>query len=567
MSSTVLLRTACSRASAPAAQRQRLRAPVCAVSSRDNGGGSSGDTRLALVSALLGAAGVRATSARDGALDWLQSSARFLAQLLEPFPPGFPPGPAGDAALELASGPLAFIERAARQHGGAVGLRLAGARAVLVSDAALAASVLIEDADSYTKRGTAFFPGSALVGEGLLVSDGDVWRRQRRLSAPAFRASAVATYAAAMGQAAVAMTSPGGAWAISPAPTVRDVYPDFNEVTLRIVAQALFGADVRGAAAEEINSAIAEAFGFFARRAAQPPLPEWLPTLDNVRFGAAVTRLDAAVFRLITTRRRAHVSQGGPAREPADLLDRLLLSHDESGAGMSDAALRDELMTLLVAGQETSAILLTWACTFLAQHPEAAERVAEEATAVLGATRAPDAADYPRLHQTTAVIWETMRLLPPAYLVGRCAARDMSLGPHRIPKGTTILVSPYLLHRSPQHWPDAERFSPQRWLDEAGQAHAAEAMKGMGAHDAYIPFGAGPRNCIGAGFALMEAVLVLASLCRAVKLAVPPGEQPPQTAALITLRPAAARLQITPRAAVGHESLSEAAEPTLVSAR
>ena len=523
---------------------------------------------MELLRALLGAAGSRLSSSRESASESLFGAARFLAQVLEPLPPGFPPGPCGDSGLELAADPLTFLERSQRQHGGMVGLRLAGARCVLVSDATVAAQVLVEDAASFTKKGTAFFPGSQLVGQGLLVSDGALWQRQRRLAAPAFRAAAVAAYATAMGTAAVSLTAPGGAWwsVESTAAHCRDVYPDFNDLTLQIVARALFGADVRGAAAREVNSAIAEAFGFFARRAAQPPLPEWLPTRDNVRFGAAVARLDAAVFGLIAQRRRAHASLPS-APEPNDLLDRLLLSVDDAGAGMTDNALRDELMTLLVAGQETSAILLTWCCAMLAQHPAAAARVAAEADEVLGPDDAPDASHFSKLHEATAVVLETMRLLPPAYLVGRCAARDLQLGSHSVPAGTTLLVSPYLLHRCPALWPDAASFTPQRWLDEAGEAHAVDAMKGMGVHGAYIPFGAGPRNCVGAGFAMMEAVLVLSALCRAVTLRVPTGEQPPQTAALITLRPQAARLQITPREAGGSEKAAQNASDAVSVAR
>jgi cytochrome P450 len=257
---------------------------------------------------------------------------------------------------------------------------------------------------------------------------------------------------------------------------------------------------------------------------------------------------------MIAQRRRAH--RTAAVVTPSDLLDRLLLSVDDiTGEAMSDVQLRDELMTLLVAGQETSAILLTWACSLLAQHPDAQAAVAAEATAVLGATRAPGAGDYGALQHASAVVLETMRLLPPAYLVGRCADVDVRLGPYSLPKGTTVLVSPYVMHRAASTWgADALTFRPQRWFDGGSDDGGAPrvdvnaALKGMGARDAYVPFGAGPRNCIGMGFALMEAVLVLAALCRDVTFSLPPGEQPPKPAALITLRPAAARLAVHRRA-------------------
>ena len=521
------------------------------------------DSRLALVRVLLDASTAQLSASASSAFDWLTSAVTAVTQLTQPLPPGFPPGPDGDVAIELGTDPLALLTRVTARYGGAVGVKLAGARAVVVSDTQLARGVLIDDAAHYTKRGTAFFPGSVLTGEGLLVSDGEVWRRQRRLSNPSFRAAAVASYATSMGMAAMSMTQPGGAWAqlssySSSTTIVRDVYPDFNDLTLQIVATTLFGVDVRGPDAAEINAAIADAFAFFATRASQPPLlPEWVPTLDNVRLNAAVTRLDAAVYRLIAQRRRSRRDGSVESMPTADLLDRLLASVDEdTGLGMTDKQLRDELMTLLVAGQETSAILLTWACSLLAQHPEAQSAVAAEAEAVLGETRAPDAADYMKLHHAAAVVLETMRLMPPAYLVGRCADVDVQLGEHRLPKGTTLLVSPYIMHRSLAAWgADATEFRPQRWFtrtdaDGAATVNVNEALKGMGKNDAYIPFGAGPRNCIGTGFALMEAVLVLAALSRRARFRVPPGQAPPQPAALLTLRPAAARLELSKRAQV-----------------
>jgi cytochrome P450 len=179
---------------------------------------------------------------------------------MEPPPPGFPPGPSGDAAIELGADPLAFIAKTQLAHGDVVGLRLAGERVVLVADPAVAEDVMIRRAHLFVKEGTAFFTGSSLAGEGILVSDGEVWARQRRLSNPAFRRAAVDAYAAAMARAGAALLE--GPWGRRGA---RDVYADFNNLTLGIVAEALFGADVRGRRAREINAAIAEAFEFFGR--------------------------------------------------------------------------------------------------------------------------------------------------------------------------------------------------------------------------------------------------------------------------------------------------------------
>ncbi|EFN57207.1 hypothetical protein CHLNCDRAFT_51282 [Chlorella variabilis] len=417
----------------------------------------------------------------------------------------------------------------------------------------------------------------------------------------------------------------------------RDLYADFNSLTLAITLEALFGARMAAgedAAGRGITDAIREAFRFFAARGASAlALPEWLPTPGNLRFAAAVARLDAAVLGLIAQRRR---ELAAAPRPPGDLLDSLLLAADEAGQGMGDRAARDEAMTLLVAGQETSAIVLGWACAYLAHHPEAQAAAAAEVAARVGA-RPLQAADAGRLPWVEAVVLEAMRLSPPAYLVGRCAAEATNLGGYHLPRGTTVLVSPHLLHRDPQHWgPDAAAFRPERWLElqraqleqgqpgtqqgvggsqqpPAGCPHAAAAgnggsgggggvsgggelggsgmafLTGMGPHGAYIPFGAGQRNCIGtgealrgecfalagtaphlkpavgleplthtdqpllpplalpAGFAMLEAVLVVASILQQYRLEPLPGAPFPAARPQITLRPDSVRLLLRRR--------------------
>ena len=519
---------------------------------------------------------------------------RLIGRSLEPPPPNYPPGPDGDAAVALGADPLAFIVAAQASHGDVVGLRLAGERCVLVSDAAAARDVLIDRSSSFVKEGTAFFPNSSLAGEGLLVSDGDVWARQRRLSNPAFRRAAVATYADAMARKGAELLSTR--WS---ARSLRDVYADFNDLTLSIVADALFGADVRGEAARTINGAIRDAFAFFgARAAAGFVVPEWVPTPDNLAYASAVAKLDDAVYALIARRRAKRVARAGEAGDasgdeaersarrprvrwdaaakdwvgteaaeaaeasvssedappaPPDLLDRLLDAVDEEGdgAGMDDVSLRDELMTLMVAGQETSAILLSWCCAFLAQHPEVAARCAAEAESALGPdplADLPTAESCARLEYCEAVVYETMRLAPPAYMVGRCCAEDVTVAEYDLPKGTTVLVAPYLLHRDARFWDSPLEFDPDRWRNE--EALASEVpLKGMGPNGAYVPFGAGPRVCIGAGFAMMEATLLLAMVARAVDLRLKPGEAPPKPRALITLRPEPFELDVVPRRA------------------
>ena len=234
-------------------------------------------------------------------------------------PIGFPSGPREDVALELAYDPLKFIERVSRAHGDASGLTLAGERVVLVSSPALARDVLLDKSDCFQKEGTAFFPGSSLAGNGLLVSDGETWARQRRLSNPAFRRAAVETYARCMVEVGGRLVR--DKWSKR---GVRDVYADFNDATLEIVASALFGTDVAGARASKINGAIKDSFEFFGRRAATGMvIPEWAPTFDNIRYNDAVKRLDEEVYAIIAKRRDA--AARGDDNGELDLLDLSLI--------------------------------------------------------------------------------------------------------------------------------------------------------------------------------------------------------------------------------------------------
>ena len=540
---------------------------------------SSGDDPAAFIRDFATVALKMQTAALRGVADVPSQLAKQLQRAAAPPPAGFPPGPPDDVAVALGADPLAFIVDTQRRHGDVVGLSLAGERVVLVADPKVAADVMIHRAGLFVKEGTAFFPGSSLAGEGLLVSDGESWARQRRLSNPAFRAAAVDAYATAMARAGAELLR--REWS---ARSVRDCYEDFNDLTLRIVAEALFGADVRGARAREINGAIKEAFEFFGRRSAAGMIvPEWVPIPDNFAYNAAVTRLDKAVYSLIAERRQKRVDGSPESPDDPDLLDRLLDARDDGeggdGGGMDDVSLRDELMTLMVAGQETSAILLSWCCVNVASNPRCAAKLSEEATAVIGPdplNDLPNASHYSRLKYAEAVVLETMRMQPPAYMVGRCCAEDVFIagGKYALPKGTTVLIAPYLLHNDARYWDAPGEFRPERWLEPGGVPKgdaatgvgrgagsggggggggdadapmAKGALKGMGPGGVYVPFGAGPRVCIGTGFAMMESALLLAMVARAVDVRLRPGADPPRPRALITLRPENVRLDVVPK--------------------
>ena len=543
----------------------------------------------------------------------------------------YPPGPDFDSAFEMGQNPLKFIEKVKSRYGPVAGLRLAGENVILVSKPSVAKQVLIDDEASFTKKGTAFFPSSRLAGDGLLVTDGDVWRSQRRLSNPAFRKAAVETYAKAMNECIEETIRTR--WRTN---GERDIYEDFNEVTLQVVCRTLFGEDAVGTKGKEIVDSIRVAFEYFAKRSSgiEMILPEWFPLPSNISFNDAVDRLDNAVYAIID-KRLAEMEEPcfiACATQEMDLLDRLLsaslddLVEDEEdrvlkGAmasssnnddedavtntnrkKMSRKQLRDEVMTLIVAGQETSAIVLSWAVAFVAKDESFGERIAKEATEARilafkrlkkiplekeqeectiaeevidddGNCKEPDSEtiiaqteltfeSIKDLPFTEAIILETMRLKPPAYIVGRSnSISDVHLDENNkydIPRGSTILVSPYLAHRDGQYWSKPNEFDPNRWLaldPETNQPYARTALRGMGYKNTYFPFGAGPRACIGAQFAMLEAIILLACSCEKRRFDLPddidtnnnnnnnnnsPGTKGggfPKDAAGITLRP------------------------------
>lgn len=266
-----------------------------------------------------------------------------LQQAVQPLPSCFPPGPNGDVALDFARDPLECLASLKSRYGSLVGFKLASRPIVLVSSPNFSREVFVTQSSTFIKAGTAFFPGSSLAGNGLLVSDGDIWKRQRRLSNPAFRRAAIQTYAEAMVNITEKMVDK--VWRTG---GVRDVYADFNELTMEIVASALFGASEASEEMAQVGPAITQAFQFFTRRATSMFIvPEWVPTFDNIQYNNAVTDLNKVVFRLINERRRQLANSSAPPRK--DLLTRLLHVTDEDGSGMDNQSLRDELMTFLVA--------------------------------------------------------------------------------------------------------------------------------------------------------------------------------------------------------------------------
>jgi cytochrome P450 len=432
-----------------------------------------------------------------------------------PRPP--PPGPPGHWLKgnlpEFRRDRLDFLCRCARDWGDLAALRFGPRRILLVSGPELIEEVLVNQARHFRKH-FALRLNPLVLGNGLLTSEGDFWLRQRRLAQPAFQRQRVAAYAPTMVAAAERLLA---GW--RPGET-RDVQAEMMRLTLDIAARTLFGADVSADAGEVGTALQVLQENFLKRFNSLLPLPTWVPTPAHLRLRRVVRRLDAIIYGFIRERRR------GGARGD-DLLSLLLHARDEEGGGrMTDRQLRDEAMTLFLAGHETTALVLSWAWYLLARHPEAEGRLVAEVRDVLGG-RPPALADLPRLRYAEGVVNESMRLYPPGYIIGREALCDCAVGGYRVAKGTTLLMNVWAVQRDPRFWDRPEEFRPERWSD--GETARLPRY-------AFLPFGGGPRVCIGNTFAMIETVLVLAVLAPRYRFTVRPGYTP-QLWPTFTLRP------------------------------
>jgi cytochrome P450 len=445
------------------------------------------------------------------------------------------PGPNGvpliGSLLDAWRDPLKLLSDSARDHGDVVRLRFGPYQYVLVSGLAQIQHVLVRNQKNYIKSRS--YQGVKLVlGDGLLTSEGEFWRRQRRLVQPAFHVQKLRGLAKTMAQLTADQVA---RWqALPESGRTLDMHQEMTRLTFRIVGQTLCSSDVEGDA-HAIGQAIAAALRFANEYVENiVRIPVWLPLPKNVRFRRARTTLDALVYRLIEEHRSNSDRDG-------DLLSMLMAETDEGdGQGMTPTQLRDEVMTLVLAGFETTANALTWTLYLLAQHPDVANKLQQEAVEVLGG-RAPTFEDLPRLEYTERVLQESMRLYPPAWCLERTAVEDDEIGGYAVPAGTTIAISPYVLHRNPSYWAEPEAFDPDRFLPERSTSRSRFA---------YLPFGDGPRICIGKGFAMMEAKIVLAMIAGAFQFERAAGEHTIDLDPGITLRPKHGMpLTIVPRTA------------------
>ena len=410
--------------------------------------------------------------------------------------------------------PLAFGLAVAREFGDIAHYSLGPLHVYQLNHPDFARQILVEQPEKFHKARLIKRAFRPFAGEGLLTSDGALWKRQRRLMQPAFHHGHLVTYGAVMVEYAARMAD-----MFRDGQTL-DVDAGMSRLTLRIVVKTLFGADVAGEAEEVGRLMVSVLDAANQRLNSALQLPSWVPTARNLREKHALARLDEILQGLIATRRSS--------REQAnDLLSVLLRATDEdNGSGMSDQQLRDEMMTLFLAGHETTAMALTWTWYLISQHPDVEARLHAELDRVLHG-RTPTVADLVQLPYTEMVVREAMRLYPPAAGFAREPIEDVTIGGYTVPRGSLVTVNTYALHRDPRFFEEPERFNPERF---------AAGWEDRMPRYTYLPFGGGPRVCIGNGFAMMEARLILATVARRWRLTLEPGQAvvPVQ---LVTTRP------------------------------
>lgn len=433
------------------------------------------------------------------------------------------PGPALGVFLRslpgLRTNPLKFIQDAANQYGDVVQFRVGGLNGFLLNHPAAIQHVLQDNNRNYSKDTIQYNALAVVTGNGLLTSDGDLWLHHRRLMQPAFHRQRIYSFGPLMTEAAARML-PGWQAAADLGQSV-DIDQAMMRLALEILGKALMGVDL-SSAAPALTAAVITVLDHVVGQVKSPPaVPNFIPTHANRRFRAAMHTLDQAVFEIIA----AH-QQKSPSG-PDDLLSLMLQAGGGGSLPAMDARqLRDEVITILIAGHETVASALTWTCYLLSQNPAAAEKMELELKTVLKG-HPPTVEDLPALEYTRRVFDETLRLYPPAWLITRkCLGEDRVKG-YRIPAGSLIIIGVSAIHHHPAYWPDPDHFDPDRFTPEQTSDRPRYA---------YLPFGGGPRLCIGNSFALTEAPLILASIFQRFKLELVPGTVV-ETLPLVTLRP------------------------------
>jgi cytochrome P450 len=401
-----------------------------------------------------------------------------------------------------------FLLEARARYGDIYTLDLGLSKLVVLNQPRHAEYIFRDNIRNYGKSGALWESVRTLVGNGLVVSEGEFWLRQRRMMQPQFHRKRLAALTELMVEAIDAELATWSSAAASGAPL--DLPPALSRITMKVIVRTLFGTGLSSQEANEVSTEMAFVLDYIFKAILTSSLPKWLPIPGARRYERAIRKIDSILFDVIARTRQAGDS--------ADNLIGMLLHmvDDETGEQMTDQQLRDEAITLFLAGYETTSVALSWAYELLTRHPEVMARLTAEVNAVLG-DRLPAFADLPALSYTSMVVQETMRLRPPAWWLPRTAIEADEIDGFTIEAGTNVAVLMYAIHHHPEHWENPDQFDPERFSAERSATRHKFA---------WVPFGAGQRQCIGKDFALMEAPLILAMIAQRYEVTAVPGHLP-----------------------------------------
>lgn len=404
--------------------------------------------------------------------------------------------------------PFPYLEHARAEHGDIFKLNLGLTDVIVCAHPDHVQHILRDNAQNYHKAGPLWNMVRTLLGNGLVVSEGEVWRRQRRLMQPSFHRQHLTGLTDTM---VTAIDEVLTGWAVTGSrPQSLDLMTGFSQVTMRVIMHTMFGTGMSTREMDDVGEAMSFILDYMIGAIVTDALPGWLPLPGKRRFRQALARFDEVVYRIIEESRQVEEPQN-------HLLAMLMNAVDaETGEGMSTKQLRDEVATIFLAGYETTSISLAWATHILAEQPDIQAKVQAEVEACLG-DRQPTFADLPRLAYTRMVIQEAIRVRPPVWFLPRVAANDDEIGGYAIPAGSQVMSMNYLVHHHPDFWPEPHVFNPERFSPEQETRQHRFA---------WVPFGAGQRMCVGRDFALMESQLALAMLVQRFEIAAAPGASP-----------------------------------------
>jgi cytochrome P450 len=434
-----------------------------------------------------------------------------------------PPGPKGSPVIgnsgQYARDPFSFITACAEAYGDVAHFELGPIETYMITNPADIERVLVTDDAKYRKPAFQDDAIGDLLGEGLLLSDGETWRKQRELAQPAFLMSRLSGLSEMMTDytaETIADWSPGD---------VVDIEIEMARLTVKIIVEAMFGSSIDDQRVRTVQENLEPLGSRFEPNPLRFAIPDWAPTRENREYKKALSTIEGIVWDLIEEREGTHHADGaGEAGEPMDLLSILLRARDRGE--QSDENLRDEMVTMLLAGHDTTALTLTYTWYLLSEHPEVESRLHDELVSLLGGER-PTFADVRGMEYTEAVLNEAMRLYPPVYTIFREPQVDVRLGGYRIPAGSAVMLPQWAVHRSERYWDSPLEFDPDRWLDERADDRPRFA---------FFPFGGGPRFCIGKQLSLLEARLILGTVCQQYRLEYQ-GDEPFDLRGSLTMHP------------------------------